>query len=249
MKKVITIIVSLVMMISFITGCIKTEDDINASESIDESDVLMSHIVGEKVECDDYDVLVHSIKYYTRLDTTYIVVEFTYTNKTSEKLRFESSTDVAVYLDNEMISMVSYPDSDIVNTNLILNTAQINPGRSKTGIVIFATYRNWSTIEVEIKDTIIESDRARCENITPDEELPAETYGSDTSNQSGNPNETSTSLPPRNAFIVDTAMGVYHRPTCSRVASINASDKLEVRASINDLTNGGYIPCEECQPR
>ena len=249
MKRIVIIIASLMLLLGIMTGCIKSEEDINATDPSNVSgQEELSHIIGEKVECEDYDVIVHSIKYYTQVDTTYIVVEFTYTNKTSDRIKFESSSDISVYLDNEMVSMVSYPDSDIVNTNLILNTAQVNPGRSKTGVVLFATYRNWNTIEVQIKDTIIESDRVTCENITPDEDLPAETYGSD-GNQTNPTDETNTTLPPRNVFVVDTATGVYHNPTCSRVASINAADRLEVRTTISELTNGGYVPCDACQQR
>ncbi len=218
------------------SGCFKTEEDVIAEESANMSaETEEYHSVGETISTDSFDFTVRSIKYYVEDGAYFILADVTYTNKTSEKVNLEASS-IMCYLDNEMAQQVTYSDTDYVDTNLMLNNSNINPGRTKSGLILYVSYRDWNAVEIQCNDVIVRSSMVLCESITT------------SSKSSGETAETSeTDAEP--LFIIDTSSGTFHRPECPQINSIGIAHLAESHNTAEVLISGGAAPCEVCRPQ
>ena len=240
MKKMVAAIMA-AFLLFLCVGCFKTEDDYLAEQSADASTIQPDdyHSVGETISTATFDFAVRSIKYYLQDGAYFVIADVTYTNKSVEKIRLESSS-IACYLDNEMAQQVSYPDTDYVDTNQMLNSSSINPGRTKSGLLFFVIYRPWNDIEIQCEDVIVKSNLMACENITMDTE-PSD-------NQSDDEHALQSDSNDEPMFIIDTSTGTFHRPDCVQINLIGAAHRAESHNTAEVLISGGARPCEVCRP-
>ena len=253
--KVFTSVLLAVFFLFAATGCIRTEDEVLSEESDTEKteETVEYYDVGETVTASDYEAKVNSICYFSDLDAGYVMVDITYTNTTDKKITLDTTSDIQCYLDNEMATQVLYPDfPGIVDENLLFNQSQkINPGRSKTGILIYTYFREWDNIEIQIFDSIVSASFRSLEDVSiipdPDPIEPSEAVEIPTESVP-EPEPEPEPVQEDHTYIADTSLMVFHRPECSALEPVPEEFRTEIVSNYQNMVNSGYVACELCAP-
>ena len=175
-KKMVLLALALAMTMSASACSVKSAKEVNEEANQSTTETAAFYNIGEKVNGDGYEFTVHNIRRYDEGGTghCYILVNVTYTNTSSEKVTVNTNSDILCYLDNEQAEMVAYYDNpDVINDNLLFgNSVQINPGRSKTGDIVYVFYRSWNSIEIQCKDLLVSGTYRDVDDIIIEETVP-----------------------------------------------------------------------------
>lgn len=252
-RKIIAVALSCVFLFGTASCSFKKASDVTETEVTEETSESEPEYyeIGDLIETDNYSFVVNGIRNFNDSDYWYAVIDFTFTNNTEESVRIDNRSTIQGYLDNQRATEVRYPEFPwIVNENLLFDSANVNPGRSISGFIVYVVYRDWDRIEIQCYDSIVAADKDDTEYVElyPEEVVeslvPEATTAATTTEPS--PTPTPAPEPEYESYIVDTETNTFHVPFCPALADVPSENQIIQNGNHDSMVNNGYVPCEEC---
>ena len=149
-----------ISVIAAMTGCSVTrEAPAEAAESTQTTYLVGSPGTNETCEFGVTDINSFSITTDYGETMNYLLVGVYYTNLT-DNVQDIPKRNVELYLDNEEVVACEYRDEfeEFFDEGLLFNDRKVNPGRTKSGYIVYRIYRNYSIINICLNGITITAD-------------------------------------------------------------------------------------------
>ncbi len=149
-----------VAVIASMTGCsITREDTSETAESTQTTYLVGSPGSNEMCEFGVTDINSFSITTDYGETMNYLLVGVYYTNLT-DTAQDIAKRNVELYLDNEEVVSCEYRDEfeEFFDEGLLFNDRKVNPGRTKSGYIVYRIYREYSIINICLNGITVTAD-------------------------------------------------------------------------------------------
>ncbi|MCR5593337.1 MAG: hypothetical protein K6F79_06285 [Saccharofermentans sp.] len=149
-----------VAVIASMTGCSVTrQDSIEPTESTQTTYLVGSPGSNEVCEFGVTDINSFSITTDYGETMNYLLVGVYYTNLT-DNVQDIPRRNVELYLDNEEVVACEYRDEfeEFFDEGLIFSDRKVNPGRTKSGYIVYRIYRDYSIINICLNGITVTAD-------------------------------------------------------------------------------------------
>ncbi len=158
-KNVIALMLAITVIASM-TGCSVTrQDSIEPTESTQTTYLVGSPGSNEVCEFGVTDINSFSITTDYGETMNYLLVGVYYTNLT-DNVQDIPRRNVELYLDNEEVVACEYRDEfeEFFDEGLLFNDRKVNPGRTKSGYIVYRIYRDYSIINICLNGITVTAD-------------------------------------------------------------------------------------------
>ena len=148
-----------IAVIASMTGCSVTREAPEATESTQTTYLVGSPGTNEICEFGVTDINSFSITTDYGETMNYLLVGVYYTNLT-DTAQDIAKRNVELYLDNEEVVACEYRDEfeEFFDEGLLFNDRKVNPGRTKSGYIVYRIYREYSIINICLNGITVTAD-------------------------------------------------------------------------------------------
>ena len=158
-RSVAALIFAVAVIVSM-SGCsITREDTSETAESTQTTYLVGSPGSNEMCEFGVTDINSFSITTDYGETMNYLLVGVYYTNLT-DTAQDIAKRNVELYLDNEEVVACEYRDEfeEFFDEGLLFNDRKVNPGRTKSGYIVYRIYRDYSIINICLNGITVTAD-------------------------------------------------------------------------------------------